>query len=97
LKEFGIECDINDTTDEFDEIVLLSRGESRAWYDTSDQVRDRLYGTDHGVGILERVEWDVSAAAATLLGEDTAAILGPDRCSELLTRWPGSRNETPSQ
>jgi hypothetical protein len=36
---------------------------------------------------------DDSAAAARVLGEDIADVIGPTRRSELAERWPGPRND----
>lgn len=60
------------------------------WYAESSDVQDRLYGTSAGNEVLIAEEVDVRCAAARLLGLDVAELLGPQRQSELLARWPGN-------
>lgn len=59
------------------------------WYSESRRVQDRLYGTTDGNDILIAEQADVQRAAANLLGVDVAGLIGWQRLSELLARWPG--------
>ena len=59
------------------------------WYVESKQVEGRLYETQDGQQILLAEEADVPRAAARLLGRDVSAMVGPDRSTELIQRWPG--------
>lgn len=59
------------------------------WYVESKDVEGRLYDTSEGQQILVAEEADFPCAAARLLGEDVSKIIGPDRLSELIERWPG--------
>ena len=59
------------------------------WYAENRDVQDRLYDTAEGNAILIDEQADVQRAAANLLGVDVAALIGPQRLSELLARWPG--------
>lgn len=54
---------------------------------------DQLYESQHGQDILAEENVDSSAAAARLLGEDIADILGRTRLSELVKRWPGTPDD----
>lgn len=60
------------------------------WYGESGTVDERLYATTAGNEILIAEAADVPLAAAHLLGDDIALIIGPERLGELLTRWPGN-------
>jgi predicted nucleotidyltransferase len=60
------------------------------WYGESGTVHERLYATTAGNEILIAEAADVPLAAAHLLGDDIALIIGPERLGELLTRWPGN-------
>jgi predicted nucleotidyltransferase len=59
------------------------------WYVESEDVEGRLYDTPEGQQILVAEEADFPRAAARLLGEDVSVILGPERLTELIERWPG--------
>ena len=59
------------------------------WYAELKEVEDRLYDTFEGQQILVAEEVDVPRAATRLLGTDVAAVVGPERISELIERWPG--------
>lgn len=59
------------------------------WYSENRDVQDRLYDTADGNDILIAEQSDVQRAAANLLGVDVAGLIGPQRLSELLARWPG--------
>jgi len=60
------------------------------WYAESAAIQQRLYETPGGNDILIEAGADVPAAAAHLLGADIAAVIGPERLTELLARWPGN-------
>lgn len=60
------------------------------WYQESVAVQDRLYESARGQGILIAEGADFPLAAARLLGLDVADLIGPERLSELLGRWPGN-------
>jgi predicted nucleotidyltransferase len=64
------------------------------WYSESPEVDTRLYETEHGQDILVQEESDYPVAAARVLGEDIAEIIGRVRLSELAERWPGSREDS---
>ena len=53
----------------------------------------RLFDTPHGHNILVREDMDDTAAAARVLGEDIASVIGRARVAELAERWPGPRSE----
>lgn len=59
------------------------------WYVESKHVEGRLYDTPEGQQILVAEEVDLPRAAARLLGRDVSAIVGPERITELIERWPG--------
>jgi len=61
-------------------------------YAESAQLETRLYETANGNAVLLQEGMNVPVAAARLLGADIAYLIGPDRLSELLTRWPGSHD-----
>jgi len=63
------------------------------WYSESLEVDARLYETEHGQDILVQEESDYPVAAARVLGEDIAAVIGSTRLSELAERWPGPRED----
>ncbi|AGL14206.1 hypothetical protein L083_0696 [Actinoplanes sp. N902-109] len=63
------------------------------WYAESSEVDARLYETAHGQDVLVAEDLDSSLGAARLLGEDIAGVIGRDRLSELLKRWPGNKND----
>lgn len=75
----------NETKDAADIALVLH------WNAESSGVADRLYEGD-GAEILIAESVDVPLAAAHLLGVDIATVIGPDRTSELLARWPGPEN-----
>lgn len=58
------------------------------WYVQSKDVESRLYDTSEGQQILVAEETDLPRAAARLLGRDVTVTVGPERRSELMTRWP---------
>lgn len=68
------------------------------WYAESAPVRDRLYETTDGQGVLVAEGLDLQRSAAQLLGRDVADVIGPQRHQELLARagpatwncWSGS-------
>lgn len=62
------------------------------WYMESKEVENRLYDTPHGERILVAEEMDVPRAAARMLGNDVADLIGPVRLTELLARWPGDQD-----
>lgn len=59
------------------------------WYGESDAVRERLFGTDEGNLILDRLDWDQDLAAAHLLGGDVRAQLSAGNREDLVSRWRG--------
>lgn len=59
------------------------------WYAESQGVQSRLYDTAGGNDVLIAEEADVQRAAAYVLGTDVAELLGAQRRTELLARWPG--------
>ncbi|MGN6330375.1 MAG: hypothetical protein ACTHOD_01830 [Motilibacteraceae bacterium] len=59
------------------------------WYAESGDVHSRLFDTAEGQNMLIEEESDVELAAARLLGQDVAAVIGVERNAELLERWPG--------
>lgn len=63
------------------------------WYSKSPEVDTYLYDTDHGQDILLHEDLDNSAAAARVLGEEIANVIGRTRVSELAERWPGPRDD----
>lgn len=60
-----------------------------SWYAESTEVSDSLYQTDEGNVVLAIEEYDSALAAAHWLGRDVAILIGDERTSELLERWPG--------
>lgn len=61
------------------------------WYTKSPEVDTHLYDTSQGQDILLQEDSDYSVAAARVLGEDIADVVGRTRVSELAERWPGPR------
>lgn len=59
------------------------------WYEQSDVVTERLYGTAGGNDVLGAMGYDLGRASAYLLGVDIATAIGPRRTVELVERWPG--------
>ncbi len=59
------------------------------WYAEWPAVEERLYTTVEGQRILLAEEVDVPRAAARMLGEDVAVLVGSERLDELRDRWPG--------
>lgn len=57
-------------------------------YAESSEIHDRLYETGVGEAALIAEEFDVTRAAARLLGIDVATEIGPERLAELRERWP---------
>lgn len=76
-SEWGEAKDAND-------LALTAR-----WYMESKLVENRLYETPHGQQILVAEEADLMRSAVRMLGSDVADLVGPERLSELLERWPG--------
>ncbi|NMO50913.1 hypothetical protein HH310_06865 [Actinoplanes sp. TBRC 11911] len=64
------------------------------WYSELPDVDAFLYDTEDGQDILAQEESDYPVAAARVLGQDIAAIIGSTRLSELVARWPGSREDS---
>jgi predicted nucleotidyltransferase len=64
-----------------------------SWYAESTDVQNRLYDTAHGQNILVQEDVDDQAAAARVLGEDIATVIGDTLLAELAERWPGSRGD----
>ncbi|WP_149728816.1 hypothetical protein [Nocardioides humilatus] len=62
------------------------------WYAESPSVQDRLYESEDGIAALIAEDTDVPRAAARLLGQDIAKMIGALRLAELLARWPGNIN-----
>ena len=59
------------------------------WYSKAPAVTERLYDTARGHDLMLQEDYDDAAAAARILGEDIADIIGRARRSELAERWPG--------
>ena len=57
------------------------------WYAEDKTVFSRLYETDEGIETLTGVDFDVSLAAAQLLGRDAMAVIGEARADELRSLW----------
>ena len=57
------------------------------WHATAQKTVDLLYETQRGNDLLVDYETDPELAAAYLLGEDTAVLLGEQRLPELQGRW----------
>jgi len=57
------------------------------WYTNSAEIEGLLYETDHGHELLSSAEADPGLAAAQLLGEHVAALIGPERLGEMAIRW----------
>jgi predicted nucleotidyltransferase len=57
------------------------------WYCESSQVAERLYDTDSGLALLERLGWDRDLGSAHLLGVDVGAQLTPENGTDLAARW----------
>lgn len=64
------------------------------WYSELPEVATRLWDTDHGVDILVEEESVYPVAAARILGQDIADVIGSTRLSELAARWPGPRADS---
>lgn len=64
-----------------------------SWYAESATVQNRLYDTEHGQDILVQEDVDDQAAAARLLGEDIANVIGDALAGGLAERWPGPRGD----
>jgi predicted nucleotidyltransferase len=62
------------------------------WYTNAADVSTRLYETARGQNILLEEHLDDAVAAARILGEDIAGVIGDTRLSELAERWPGPQN-----
>jgi predicted nucleotidyltransferase len=60
------------------------------WYSRSPAVATRVYETVQGQELLVEEGLDDSATAARLLGVDIADLIGAERLSEIVERWPGS-------
>ncbi len=61
------------------------------WCGESAALADRLYETPTEQAILQDESFDLARASARLLGTDVVTVIGADRQSELLARWPGNR------
>lgn len=61
------------------------------WHTDSDVVTDALW--EQHSGLLETYGWEVDLAAAHLLGTEVTRTVGPERCAELLDRWPGNHDQ----
>jgi len=72
----------NETKDASDIALVMH------WYAESSEIRDRLYDTAVGESALIAEEFDVTRAAARMLGIDVATEIGPERLAELRERWP---------
>jgi predicted nucleotidyltransferase len=64
------------------------------WYSQSPAVFALLYETEDGIDILIQEDSDQSVAAARVLGQDIADVIGRERLAELTARWPGSRADS---
>ena len=62
------------------------------WYAESGEVASLLYETPVGNQVLTKFDLDVRQAAAHILGGDIATHIGQQRVDELISRWPGSRD-----
>jgi len=69
-------------------------GTALYWYSELPEIDALLYDTEHGQDMLVQEEADYPVAAARVLGQDIAAIIGDTRLSELVARWPGSREDS---
>lgn len=76
-------AEYNETKDAADLALILH------WYAEAPAIQDRLYETEPGNSVLIAEGADVQRAAARLLGADVARLLGTERRTELLHRWPG--------
>ncbi|XVV13771.1 hypothetical protein ACQP2X_05285 [Actinoplanes sp. CA-131856] len=63
------------------------------WYVKSSAVGNHLYETDKGQDLLVREDLDEAAAAARVLGESVAGLIGPERLSEISDRWLASSED----
>lgn len=63
------------------------------WYTELPEVNTFLYDTDDGVDILVQEGADYPVAAARVLGQHIAGILG-SRTTELTRNWPGPRADS---
>lgn len=57
------------------------------WYAESRAIAERLWANDGAEAGKDG--FDVTLAAARLLGQDVAALIGEERLAELCDRWPG--------
>ncbi|WP_433372991.1 hypothetical protein ACQPZX_00945 [Actinoplanes sp. CA-142083] len=60
------------------------------WYSTSPAVETYIYETARGQNLLVEANLDDAVAAARVLGEDIAGIVGAKRLSEITGRWSTS-------
>lgn len=60
------------------------------WYAESKDVGNRLYDSPEGQSILVAEDMDLPCAAARLLGQDVSVLIGQERLTELVSRWPGN-------
>jgi predicted nucleotidyltransferase len=58
------------------------------WYSEEQSVLDRIFDTDEGNQVYLNADMNVRRAAATLLGRDVAAEIGPGPARALSDRWP---------
>ncbi|XVU26552.1 hypothetical protein ACQPZJ_05725 [Actinoplanes sp. CA-054009] len=63
------------------------------WYMRSPAVETSIYETAHGQDLLVREGLDEAAAAARILGENVAALIGQERLFELTERWPSASED----
>ncbi|MER7608204.1 hypothetical protein [Nocardioides sp. NPDC127503] len=57
------------------------------WYAESREIEERLWANEGAEA--EKEGFDVTLAAARLLGQDVATLIGEERLAELQDRWPG--------
>jgi predicted nucleotidyltransferase len=63
------------------------------WYSRSSAVAARVYETAQGQELLVQEDLDDASAAARLLGEDVADLIGAERLAEIAGRWLKSPRE----
>ncbi|GAA1140937.1 MULTISPECIES: hypothetical protein [Microbacterium] len=57
------------------------------WYGESPDVHERLFDTDDGLALLERLDWDRDLGSAFLLGVDVREELSTANGVDLSARW----------
>ncbi|MBW8173429.1 hypothetical protein K0651_10285 [Ornithinimicrobium sp. Arc0846-15] len=60
------------------------------WYNSSPDIRERIWETAHGKEALTWFDLDVDATSAYLLGRDIATLLGPATLKALALAWTKS-------